>query len=36
MDRSLNEGMDEGGSLLNQAKAGAFRVVVKALHHTGS
>ena len=36
MDRSLNEGMDEGGSLLNQAKAGPFRVVAKALHRTGS
>ena len=36
MDRTLNEGMDEGGSLLNQAKAGPFRVVAKALHRTGS
>ena len=36
MDRSLNEGMDEGGSLLNQAKARPFMVVAKALHHTGS
>ena len=35
MDRSLNEGMDEGGSLLNQAKVGPFRVVAKALHRTG-
>ena len=36
MDISLNEGMDEGGSLLNQAKAGPFRVVAKVLHRTGS
>ena len=36
MDRSMNEGMDEGGSLLNQVKAGPFRVVEKALHRTGS
>ena len=36
MDRSLNEGMDEGGSLLNKAKAGLFRVLAKALHRTGS
>ena len=36
MDRSLNEGMDEGGSLLNQAKAGPLRVVAKSLHCTGS
>ena len=36
MDSSLNVGIDEGGSLLNQAKAGPFSVVAKALHHTGS
>ena len=36
MDSSLNEGIDEGGSLLNQAKAGPFSVIVKALHRTGS
>ena len=36
MDSSLNEEIDEGGSLLNQAKAGPFNVIVKALHHTGS
>ena len=36
MDNSLNEGIDEGGSLLNQAKAGPFSVVAKALHYTGS
>ena len=36
MDNSLNEGIDEGGSLLNQAKAGPFSVVAKSLHRTGS
>ena len=36
MDSSLNEEIDEGGSLLNQAKAGPFRVIAKALHRTGS
>ena len=36
MDSSLNEEIDEGGSLLNQAKVGPFNVIVKALHHTGS
>ena len=36
MDSSLNEEIDEGGSLLNQAKAGPgpFNVIAKALHHT--
>ena len=36
MDSSLNDEMGEGGILLNQAKAGPFSVVVKALHCTGS
>ena len=36
MERSLNEETDDGGSLLNQANAGAFRVIAKALHRTGS
>ena len=36
MDSSLNDEMDEGGILLNQAKAGPFRVVAKALHRIGS
>ena len=36
MDSSLNEEIDEGGSLLNQAKVGLFSVVVKALHRTWS
>ena len=36
IDSSLNEEIDEGGSLLNQAKAWPFNVIVKALHRTGS
>ena len=36
IDSYLNEEIDEGGSLLNQAKAGPFRVIAKALHRTGS
>ena len=36
MDSSLNKEIDEGGILLNQAKAGPFSVVAKALHRTGS
>ena len=36
MDRSLNDEIDDGGSLLNQAKARPFSVMVKALHLKGS
>ena len=36
MESSLNEETDDGGSLLNQAKAGPFNVTAKALHRTGS
>ena len=36
MDNSLNEEIDEGGSMLNQAKVGPFSVIEKALHRTGS
>ena len=36
MDSSLNEEIDEGGSLLNQAKAGPFSVIAKAWHLIGS
>ena len=36
MDSSLNQEIDEGGSLLNQAKVGPFSVIAKALHHTRS
>ena len=35
MDSSLNKEIDEGGSMLNQAKARPFRVIAKALHRTG-
>ena len=34
MDSSLNEEIDEGRSLLNQAKPGLFNVIAKALHRT--
>ena len=36
MDSSLNEEIDEGGSLLNQAKVRPFNVIAKALHRTRS
>ena len=36
MNSSLKDEIDEGGSLLNQAKAGHFSVMVKALYLTGS
>ena len=36
MDSSLNDEMDEGGILLNQAKADPFSIVANALHRTGS
>ena len=36
MDSSLNEEIDEGVSLLNQAKVGPFSVIAKTLHRTGS
>ena len=36
MESSMNEGTDDGGSLLNQAKAGPFNLILKALHRTGS
>ena len=36
MDSSLNEEIDDGGSLLNQDKAGPFNVIEKALHRIGS
>ena len=34
MESSLNEEIDVDGSLLNQANAGPFNVIVKALHRT--
>ena len=36
MDSSLNDEIDDGGILLNQAKAGPFSVMAKALHLTRS
>ena len=36
MDSSLKNEIYEGGSLLNQVKAGPFSVMAKALHLTGS
>ena len=36
MDNSLNEEIDEGGSLLNQDKARPFNVIAKARHRAGS
>ena len=35
MDSSLNEEIDEGRSLLNQAKVRPFSVIAKALHRIG-
>ena len=36
MESSMNNEMEDGGSLLNQANAGPFSVIAKALHRTGS
>ena len=36
MESSLNEEIDDGGNLLNQAKDRACSVIAKALHRTGS
>ena len=36
LESSLNEEIDDGGSLLNQANAGPFSMIVKALHRTRS
>ena len=36
MESSVNDEMEDGGSLLNQAKAGPFSVIAKALYHMGS
>ena len=35
MESSVNDEMEDGGSLLNQANAGPFSVIAKALHRTG-
>ena len=36
MESSLNEEIDDGGSLLNHPSVGPFSVIAKALHRTGS
>ena len=36
MDSSLRDEIDDGGSLLNQAKVGPFSVMAKALRLIGS
>ena len=35
MESSVNDEMEDGRILLNQANAGLFSVIVKALHRTG-
>ena len=36
MESSVNDEMEDGGSLLNQANVGPFSVIAKDLHRTGS
>ena len=36
MESYVNDETEDGGSLLNQANAGPFSVMAKALHRTGS
>ena len=36
MESSLNEVIYDGGILLNQASAGPFSLIAKALHRIGS
>ena len=36
MKSFVNDEIKYGGSLLNQANVGPFRVIAKALHHMGS
>ena len=36
MEISVNDEMEDDGSLLNQASAGPFSVIAKALHRMGS
>ena len=36
MESSVNDKIEDGESLLNQANAGPFSVIVKALHRTKS
>ena len=35
MESSVNDEREDGGSLLNQSKAGPFSVIAKALHRMG-
>ena len=35
MESSVNDEMEDGGSLLNQASVGLFSVMAKALQRTG-
>ena len=36
MESSVNDEMEDDGSLLNQVNAGPFSVIAKALHPMGS
>ena len=36
MESSVNDEMEDGGSLLNQDNGGPFSMIAKALHRTGS
>ena len=36
MESSMNDEMEDGGSLLNQANVGPFSVIAKALYRMGS
>ena len=36
MESSVNDEMEDDGSLLNQVNAGSFSVIAKALHRTRS
>ena len=36
MESSVNDKTEDGESMLNQANAGPFSVIAKALHRTGS
>ena len=36
MESSVNDETEDGGSLLNQANAGPFSTIAKALHRMGS
>ena len=36
MESSVNDEIEDGVSLLNQANVGPFSMIAKALHHMGS